>query len=131
MISADKPNPSLCLIASSSTPETLALARFNGLPIIASSDGFCIYEVLGRSEGVPESRDEAPGGVDPAVGDVETDDLRGAAESPPNGSAECWRFNYEFNQYMRRNFSKMVAKCTDLDFLNALRDLALSSYVLG
>jgi len=98
MISADRPSPSLCLVASSSTPDTLALARFIGLPMAPSSHGGCIYEVLGSSEGGPESSTDAVGGVDPAVGVLDAGDLRVAAELASKGSAECCRFNCNFNQ---------------------------------
>lgn len=97
-MSADMPSPNLCLVASSSIPETLALARFNGLPMLLSSDGGCIYEVLGSREGGPGSSTDVLGGVDPAVGVLDAGDLRVAAKPAIKGSAECCRFNCEFGQ---------------------------------
>lgn len=98
MISADRPSPSLCLVALSSTPDTLALARFIGLPMLPSSDGCCIYEVLGSSEGGPESSTDVLGGVEPAVGVLDAGDLRVAAKPAFKGSAECCRFNCDSSQ---------------------------------
>lgn len=97
-MSADKPSPSLCLVTSSSTPEILALARFIGLPMLLSSDGGCIYEVLGSSEGGLESSTDVLGGVDPAVGVLDAGDLRVAVKPAIKGSAECCRFNCQFSQ---------------------------------
>jgi len=54
-----------------------------------SSDGCCIYEVLGSSEGGPESSTDVLGGVDPAVGVLDAGDLRVAAKPASKGSAEC------------------------------------------
>lgn len=97
-MSADKPSPNLCLVASSSTPETLALARFIGLPMLLSSGEDCIYEMLGSSEGGPESSTDVLGGVDPAVGVLDAGDLRTAVKPAIKGSAECCRFNCGFSQ---------------------------------
>ena len=93
MISADNiddPSPDLLRI-SSSAPETLARARFNGLPTMASSDGLNIgsYEALVSKGGGPCSNPVLLGGVDPAVGVLDAGDLRAAFR----GSEECCRLS--------------------------------------
>lgn len=93
---SDKPNPKRCRIASSSKPETLALARFNGLPTVPLSK---VLEdprsnlAFGSSAGGVVASFDACGGVEPAVGVFDAGDLRVAGVLEFRGSAECWRFS--------------------------------------
>ena len=93
MISADNiddPSPDLLRI-SSSAPETLARARFSGLPTMLSSEGLNMgsYEALVSKGGGPCSKPVLLGGVDPAVGVLDAGDLRAAFR----GSEECCRLS--------------------------------------
>lgn len=93
---SDKPNPKRCRIASSSKPETLALARFKGLPTVPLSKALEDPRsnlAFGSSVGGVVASFDACGGVEPAVGVVDAGDLRVAGVLEFRGSAECWRFS--------------------------------------
>lgn len=86
-------------MASSSKPETLALALFNGLPTVPlSKAGEALRAskaVFGSSIGGGVARVDTCGGVEPAVGVLEAGDFLCVAGEPAlRGSAECWRFSY-------------------------------------
>lgn len=93
---SDNPKPNRCRIASSSKPETLALARFKGLPTVPLSK---VTEdprsnlAFGSSVGGVVARFDTGGGVEPAVGVFDAGDLRVAGVLEFRGSAECWRFS--------------------------------------
>lgn len=92
----DKPNPNRCRTASSSKPETLALARFRGLPIVPLSNALVgpkSNAVLGNSVGGVVATFDACGGVDPAVGVFDAGDFFIAGVPVLKGSAECCRFS--------------------------------------
>jgi len=93
-VTPDNPSPSLCLMASSSSPDRLALCFFIGLPIIESRErvGLGSYEALVSNVGGVE-RIEAFGGVVPAVGVLEAGDFRVAGDPAFRGSEECCRFS--------------------------------------
>lgn len=93
---SDKPSPKRCRIASSSRPETLALARFKGLPTVPLSKALEDPRsnlAFGNSVGGVVARFDTCGGVEPAVGVFDAGDFRVAGVLEFRGSAECWRFS--------------------------------------
>ena len=99
-VTPDRPNPNLCLMASSSNPEILDLCLFIGLPTTDSrgNEGLRSYEALLSSAGGVE-RTEDSGGVVPLVGVLEAGDFLVAGDPAFTGSEECCRFNYEACEY--------------------------------
>lgn len=97
----DKPRPKRCRIESSSRPETLALARFRGLPIVPLSkalDGPRSNAVFGKNVGGVVAKLETCGGVEPAVGVFDAGDFLVAGVPASRGPAECCRFSWNTRQ---------------------------------
>lgn len=91
-----KPKPKRCCIVSSSVPDTLALARFRGLPTVPLSNALLgpkSKAVLASSEGGVIARLDSCGGVDSPVGVFDAGDFLVAGVPALRGSAECCRFS--------------------------------------